>query len=95
MVKMAMADIRKEIIQIADRHPQPDEGARLRLLAEATRRRPAVRRAPRRSRSMTDILGRQIAEYAADHPHDTMMEIARRFAVNIGRVSEALKIHGA
>lgn len=59
-------------------------------LAEATRRRPPSRRAPPQSEPMTPERAARIRRYAAMFPHRTEHQIAVRFKVNQGRVSEAL-----
>lgn len=60
-------------------------------LADELRRRPAGRRAPARSRPMTDELAAEIRAFREAHPRLSQVEISRRFNLNQGRVSEALK----
>lgn len=48
-------------------------------------------RVARRSRSMTPDLKRRLREHVEANPDEPMQEVANRFDVNIGRVSEALK----
>lgn len=48
-------------------------------------------KAPKDSDPMTPALRRKIVGYAAAHPYATQAAMARRFNVNIGRISETLK----
>ena len=57
---------------------------------EGKRRRPPVRRAPVRSRKVTPQMAAEIRAVAAAEPNLPMADIARRFGVNPGRVSEVL-----
>ena len=59
-------------------------------LAEATRRRPPLRKASVESNPMTPREAEQIRQFAEAYPSLSQMHIADRFGVNIGRVSEAL-----
>jgi hypothetical protein len=62
----------------------------LRKLADATRRRPAVRRAPVKNRRLTPREKSAIRrEFRAD-PDAHLQDLAARFNVNIGRVSEVV-----
>lgn len=80
-------EVRVRLHELADQHGLPE----LHELAEATRRRPAVRRAQPQSRPMTPELGAEIRAYAAGHPRATLGRIAQVFDTNAGRVSEALR----
>lgn len=60
-------------------------------LADELRRRPAGRRAPAKSQPMSDELAAQIRAFRTANPRLSQVEISRRFNVNQGRVSEALK----
>lgn len=87
--------IRERLEELAtdlDREHLPELAARLRALSEATKRRPAVTRHSASSRTLTPQLAAQIRAYQHEHPERTQQEIANRFRVNPGRVSEAL--HG-
>lgn len=53
-------------------------------------RSPPVRRAPEKSRPVTEKLVKEIKSFASDNPRAHMSEIAQRFKVNQGRVSEVL-----
>lgn len=79
-------EVRVRLHELADQHGLPE----LHELAEATRRRPAVRRAAPQSRPMTPELQAEIRSYAAKHPRATLARIADALEVNPGRVSEAL-----
>jgi len=85
-IPTTIPEIRTRLIELADQ-TGIDE---LRELAEATRRRPAVRRSVPRSRPMTAELRDEIRRHAAGHPRATLAEIAAACGVNPGRVSEAL-----
>lgn len=65
--------------------------AELQSLADELRRRPAGRKARPSAAPMTDELARQIRECRRANPALAQVEIARRFNVNQGRVSEVLK----
>lgn len=54
-------------------------------------RKPPVRQSMPRRKQVTPELQDEIRAYAANHPDAQLMEIALRFDVNIGRVSEALR----
>lgn len=59
-------------------------------LAKMTRKPSQRRRAPANSVEMTASLCREIRAYSNAAPRATLQDIATRFNVNIGRVSEAL-----
>jgi hypothetical protein len=61
-------------------------------LANEMYRRPAIRRAAKRSPKLTDELASKIREYAMQHPKDHLQDIAEVFGVNPGRVSESLRM---
>lgn len=89
---MTIPEIRERLLDIADALScVPLVAAEIRMLAEATRRRPAHRVAPVKSHPMTEGASDQIRDFAECHPHASHMEIAYLFGVNIGRVSEALR----
>lgn len=85
-----MAEVRAQLLALADRHPFPDEAVTLRRLAEATRRKRAVRKAPPSSKPLTPELAVAIRAFAKSVPHYSMSQIGSVFGVNMGRVSEAL-----
>lgn len=55
-----------------------------------TVREPPVRKAPRRSVRMTAELASKIRSHAMAHPEATYMQMAVKFGVTVGRISEAL-----
>ncbi|WP_152049035.1 hypothetical protein [Aureimonas psammosilenae] len=66
------------------------QAGKLRVLAEETKRRPPVRRAPARARAVTPDLEDRIRETAGAHPSWSLHEIGAACGVNQGRVSEVL-----
>jgi hypothetical protein len=79
--------IRKRLHELAD-ELGCDE---LRRLAEATRRKPPLRVAPRTSKAvLTDDQKREIERLADTFVHMPMREIAQRTGTDQGRVSEHL-----
>lgn len=60
----------------------------LRWIEMQLHRRPATRRAPPKSRIVTDALARRIREFARAHPQFTYQEIGTHFQVGAGRISE-------
>lgn len=54
-------------------------------------RKPPIRQASPRRTQVTPELQDEIRAYARNYPDAQMMDIALRFDVNIGRVSEALR----
>ena len=60
-------------------------------LADETARRSPRQRAPNTSAPMNDTLRKKIRAMKAAEPHLSQVEIGRRFSVNPGRVSEALR----
>jgi hypothetical protein len=59
-------------------------------LADELRRRPA-QRGPRSARPMSEQLADEIRAFKREHPGMSQVAISRRFNVNQGRISEALK----
>jgi len=62
----------------------------LRDLADQMWRKSAKKRAPVRSPKLTPEMAEEIRQYAAAHPGAHQQDIAEKFGVNHGRVSEAL-----
>jgi hypothetical protein len=93
---LTMQEIRNGLHALADEISNADLQAnggwadRIREFAEATRRRPAVRRSSRRNPRLTEQQGAEILKMAAAHPELHQSEIAAKFGVNPGRVSETL-----
>jgi hypothetical protein len=63
----------------------------IKRLSDQIARRPSSTRGPRVSARMTPALRAQIKAYAKAHPGLSQMQIAERFNVNSGRVSETLR----
>lgn len=83
-----------KIPQVADRLREIAAEAglsELSRLADELRRRPAGRKARPTSTPMTDELARQIRDCRRANPALSQVDIARRFRVNQGRISEVLK----
>lgn len=84
---MKIPQIRKRLHQLAEEHGIPE----LSRLAEATRRRPPIRQAPRTAKAvLSDDQKRQIDRLADTFVHMPMREIAYRVGTDQGRVSEYL-----
>lgn len=83
---MTIPEIRDRLFELADELDCPE----LIRLAEATRRRAPVRKAPVKSRPISRAVKVAIAAYAAAHPDAHLQAIADVFKVNHGRVSETL-----
>jgi predicted O-methyltransferase YrrM len=60
-------------------------------LAEETRKRRAPKKAPAKSKPMTDETAELIRAYARKYPTASQFEIGKVFGVNQGRVSEVLR----
>jgi ribosomal protein S25 len=92
-------EIRDRLHELADelRHPLlfprklEDIARELHQLADDTRKRPAIRKAPVTSVSVTDELQENIRKDWANHPQFTQQMIAERHGVTAGRVSEAIR----
>lgn len=78
--------VRDRLRELADEHGLEE----LRDLADQMYRRTARKRAPIRSPKLTPALAQQIRQYAAANPGAHQQDIAEKFGVNHGRVSEAL-----
>lgn len=78
--------VRDRLRELADEHGLEE----LRDLADQMYRRTARKRAPIRSPKLTPALAQQIRQYAASNPGAHQQDIAQKFGVNHGRVSEAL-----
>lgn len=85
--------IRAEMLQLAEEMRQDgftDWADRLVNMAAATRRRPMAGKAERKSVPLTARLAAQIRAYIYANPCRSQQEVANRFKVNPGRVSEAI-----
>lgn len=78
--------VRDRLRELADEHGIEE----LRDLADQMYRKTARKRAPVRSPKLTPVLAQTIRDYAAANPGAHQQDIAERFGVNHGRVSEAL-----
>jgi hypothetical protein len=84
---MGVPDVRARLYALAGELGNPE----LLALADALWRRPAIRRAPARSRALTpDDAAAVRREFRAD-PSARLQDLAGRYGVNIGRISEALR----
>ena len=81
---MTIPEVRDRLRQIAAEAKLPE----LVRLAEELKRRPAIRRATPRSQHPRKAA---IRAYVALHSDEPLQDVATRFGVNIGRVSEALR----
>lgn len=79
---MRIPEIRKELGEIAER---------LAVLTKELERRPAKTRAPATSAPMTHHIAIAIRAFKRAHPDASHVEIGKRYGVNPGRVSEALR----
>lgn len=78
--------VRDRLRELADEHGIEE----LRDLADQMYRKTARKRAPVRSPKLTPGLAQEIRDYAAANPGAHQQDIAEKFRVNHGRVSEAL-----
>lgn len=89
-----MKEIRDELMVIAGelRDHHPAIAYRIVELAQATKRRPVIRKAPNGARvAVGEAQRRAIRAYAEAYPTADQARIAAIFNVNPGRVSEALR----
>jgi len=86
MTQRTIPEIRQRLFELAIELDCPELSA----LAEETRRRPYVRRAPIAARKVTPELERRVISYARRNPQQPMRTIGRRFGIDQGRVSEIL-----
>lgn len=84
--KLTIPEIRARLYELAD-ELDVDE---LAYLADQTYRKSAKKRAPVRSPKLTPEMAQEIRDYAAENPNAHQQDIAEKFGVNHGRVSEAL-----
>lgn len=86
MSRRTIPEIRSRMYELAIELDCPE----LRELAEETKRRPAVRRAPTEAKKITPELRRRVRAHARRHPAKPMRAIGRAFGIDQGRVSEIL-----
>jgi len=84
--KRTIPEIRARLREIADEY----EIEELHDLADETYRRSPIRRASNRSAKLTPKLAEKIRKFVAKNPRLHQRDVAQRFNVNPGRVSEAL-----
>jgi hypothetical protein len=84
---LTIPEIRERLFVLAVELDCPE----LAELAEGTKRRSPVKRAPVTSRPMTPQLAIAVRAYQNSHPDMSQQEIARVFHLNNGRISEALR----
>ncbi len=84
---MRLPEVANRLREIAAEHKIGE----LEILANEIRRRPIEKRAPDKSRPMTPELAAEILDWCHTFPTQSQAEVARRFNVNPGRVSEALR----
>ncbi len=85
-MKRGIPEIRTRLYQLAHELDCPELAA----LADETVRTPPSRRVSPTSTRMTAKLAMEIRAYVAAHPQAAQTQIAARFNVNPGRVSEAM-----
>ncbi|RED16722.1 hypothetical protein [Parasphingopyxis lamellibrachiae] len=84
--KRSIPEIRARMREIADEY----EIEELHDLADETYRNSPVKRASRKSASLTPELAEKIRAFVAKNPKLHQRDVAQKFNVNPGRVSEAL-----
>jgi chromosome condensin MukBEF complex kleisin-like MukF subunit len=84
--RLSIPQVRDRMRELAEEY-DIDE---LNDLADQMFRKSAKRRAPVRSPKLTPELAEEIRQYQAAHPLAHQQDIAEKFGVNHGRVSEAL-----
>ena len=84
---MTIPEIRKRLYELAEEHGI----AELAVLADASYRR-TYTRTPAKRRNLTPDLVASIRAYVAANPEVAVQDVASKFYVNPGRVSEAM--HG-
>ena len=91
---MIIPQVRVELLRIAhEMHQYPYTrpfAVRLRELEKELYRRKGVRPTKVRSQAFTPDLKRQLRAYKRDHPGLSLQQIADRFKVNQGRVTDAI-----
>lgn len=89
---MTIPEIRDALIALSGDARLPDEIARtIRRLAMETKRRSPRNVAKRKCTTATPKVRAAIRAFASANPDLSQLEIGRRFNVNPGRVSEALR----
>jgi len=84
--KLSIPEVRDRLRELAEEHDIEE----LHDLADQMYRKSAKKRAPIRSPKLTPELADEIRQYAAANPDAHQQDIAEKFGMNHGRVSEAL-----
>lgn len=84
--RLSIPEVRDRLRELADEHGIDE----LHDLADQMFRKSAKKRAPIRSPKLTPEIAEQIRQYAAANPDAHQQDVAEKFGVNHGRVSEAL-----
>jgi len=91
---MIIPEVRREMLKLAKemyQYPYTRPFAiKLRELEKELYRRKGVRPTKVRSQAFTPDLSRQLRAYKRDHPGLSLQQIAGRFKVNQGRVTDAI-----
>jgi hypothetical protein len=87
VIKLTIPEIRARLYVLAVELNCPE----LKELADATKRRPYLRRAAPTAKRIGPMDAAMIREYAANHLDESLQSIAEQFGVNQGRVSECLR----
>ena len=78
LLKLALTDLRGAVRAVKKAH-------------SLMTRPPPVRRAKSNSKHVTPEMAAQIRECAANYPNESFRQLAKRFNVDAGRVSEAMR----
>lgn len=84
--RLSIPEVRDRLREIAEEHGLDE----LHDLADQMYRKSAKKRAPVRSPKLTPEMAEDIRQYAAANPDAHQQDIAEKFGVNHGRISEAL-----
>jgi Mn-dependent DtxR family transcriptional regulator len=84
--KRTIPEIRLRLRELADIHGIDE----LHDLADETYRRSPFKRARNKSATLTPALAERIRRFVRDHPQMHQRDVAQKFNVNPGRVSESL-----
>jgi hypothetical protein len=87
--KRGIPEIRERMRELADEYGIPE----LHDLADETYRNSPFRRAANRSAPLTPPLAKKIRNFVEKNPKLHQRDVAQRFNVNPGRVSEAVNNH--
>jgi len=87
--KMSMNEV-SDMIEGCAKRASGQDAAILREVAKRIRRRSPARKSQPVSRTVTPLLRKQIRTFCLANPDMAQVEVAHRFNVNPGRVSEAV-----